>query len=167
MSKCKKCGEVHDPLPSLGFNEPYYYNLLNKVDKKQLAELSSDFCIIKYPEQTDRFIRTYMRMQINDACDDLDYGIWVSVSEKTFNEYKSEFHHNTEGRTYFGRICNDIPDYKETTLGLHVNIVTKPDGSRPEIIPHVADHQLIIDYEQGLTLHEVQERINRINNNAG
>ncbi len=160
--KCPQCGKAHDELPAIGFNEPYYYSILSEPNKTIQTELSSDFCIIKHPEQTDRFIRTYLRIHVNDACENLDYGVWVSVSEKTFNEYESEFKNNTEGKTYFGRIANEIEDYEESTLGLHVNIETRSGGIRPEIIPHESNHVLIKEWEQGISFKEAKKRIDRL-----
>ncbi|WP_394975161.1 DUF2199 domain-containing protein [uncultured Croceitalea sp.] len=60
--KCSTCGEIHDELPALGFISPFYYDILNKKDKKEIAELSSDFCVITHEDQTDRFIRTTLEV---------------------------------------------------------------------------------------------------------
>ena len=148
---------MHDELPALSFLSPDYHNYLSEEDKKEIAELCEDVCIIRHPEQTDRFIRTTMTFQIIDTCEDLDYGIWVSVSKKTFDEYKSNLKNNIEGETYFGRICNEIPEYKESTLGLHVNVVTKANEIRPEIIPHQSEHGLIRNWEKGITISGLKE----------
>ncbi len=160
--KCSTCGEVHDELPALGFSSPIYYDTLNEKDKKEIAELSSDFCIITHEDQTDRFIRTTLTLPINAVCEDLDYGIWVSLSEKNFNEYKSEFKDNIEGKTYFGMISNEIPDYKESTLGLHVNVNTRSDGMRPEVSVHRIEHDLISDLENGISIGEAEKRVERM-----
>lgn len=165
--KCPKCGKEHDQIPAIGFNIPHYYNVLSEQDKNEIAELTSDFCIIRHPEQTDRFIRAYLRMQINDSCEDLDYGIWVSVSEQTFCEYNSEFGDNKEGQTYFGRIANEISDYQESTLGIHVNVETRANGSRPELIPHESEHQLVTEWKQGITLKDAENRVSKLFGNDG
>lgn len=159
--RCERCGEIHDGLPALGFDTPFQYAILNDQDKEEIAEISSDFCIIRHPEQTDRFIRAVMTIQINDACEDLDYGIWVSLSEKSFNNYEENFKKEAEEKTYFGRICNKILDYEESTLGLHVNVNTRNGGIRPEIIPHQSEHQLVIDWENGISIKEAKKRIKR------
>ncbi|WP_159017778.1 DUF2199 domain-containing protein [Algibacter sp. L3A6] len=165
--RCSTCGEVHDELPALGFKTPFHYDILNDKEKTEIVEIDDDFCVIKHPDQTDRFIRTTLRMQINDACEDLDYGIWVSLSEKSFNEYKSEFKDNTDGKTYYGTICNEIPDYEESTLGLHVNVVTKSNGIRPEIIPHKSEHKLISDWKKGILIEDAKNRVEKTIKNVG
>lgn len=164
---CPKCGETHDKLAAIGFDEPHYYSILNEKDKKELAELTADFCTIRHADQTDRFIRTFLRMQINDTCEDLDYGVWVSVSEQTFNDYESEFENNPNGKTYFGMIANEIQDFEESTLGIHVNIETRADGSRPEIVPHKSEHQLIKEWEKGIKIEEAETRVDKLMNNIG
>lgn len=160
--KCSSCGKVHDELPAIAFITPFYYDALNESDKKEIAEISSDFCVITYEDQIDRFIRTTLTIQINDACENLDYGVWVSLSEKSFNEYESEFKNNIEGKTYFGRICSDIIDYDESTLGLHVNVVTRSNGIRPEIVPHENEHKLVLECTKGITLNEALKRIEKM-----
>jgi hypothetical protein len=159
--KCTTCGQVHDGLPALGFETPFQYNALNEKDKSEIAEISDDFCIIYHPDQTDRFIRAVMTIQINDACENLDYGIWVSLSEKSFNDYKTNFKKETEEKTYFGMICNEIPDYEESTLNLHVNVNTRNGGIRPEIVPHENEHKLIVDWEKGILIEEAKKRVER------
>jgi hypothetical protein len=164
---CSSCGQIHQEFPSLGFIAPFHYDILNENDKNESAELSEDFCIIHHPEQTDRFIRTVLSFKVHDTCETLDYGIWVSVSEESFNEYLENFKNETCEPIYFGMICNEIKDYNETTLGLHVNVQVRKDGIRPEILPHQLVHQLIIDWENGITFEDAQKRFQKAMNNVG
>ncbi|MNJ83337.1 hypothetical protein D3C87_07530 [compost metagenome] len=159
---CEICGKTHDELPAIGFDAPIYYHELSDDEKREMAEISDDFCVITHPEQTDRFIRTVLSIPVIGGCEGLDYGIWVSVSEKTFDEYKADFRKDAEPKTYFGMICNELNDYRESTLHLHVNIETRNDGFRPEVIPHQTDHPLISDWENGITLEEAKQRVGKI-----
>lgn len=159
---CSTCGKVHSELPALGFGSPHYYNELNETDKKEIAELTDDFCVITYEGQIDRFIRTTLSIPINHECQELDYGVWVSLSEKSFDEYKAEFNNNVEGKTYFGRISNKIADYDESTLGLHVNVNTRANGKRPYITVHRVEHELISDLENGISMNEAEKRIEKL-----
>ncbi|WP_300661165.1 DUF2199 domain-containing protein [Fluviicola sp.] len=159
---CEICGKMHTKLPAIGFDAPFYYHELSDEEKAEMAEISDDFCVITHPEQTDRFIRTVLSIPVIDGCEELDCGIWVSVSEKTFEEYKSEFKKDSELKTYFGMISNEWNDYEKSTLNLHVNIETRNGNLRREITPHEADHPLISDWENGITLSEAEKRIERI-----
>jgi hypothetical protein len=165
--RCSTCGEIHNELPVLGFKTPLPYDILTDKEKTEIAEIDDNFCVIKHSDQTDRFIRATLKMQINNACENLDYGIWVSLSEKSFNDYKAEFKNNADGKSYFGTICNEIPDYEEKTLGLHVNVNTQSGGIRPEIIPHNAEHKLISDWEKGILIEDAEKRVEKTIKNVG
>lgn len=135
LFNCSVCGLVHEGFPALGFDAPYFYHNLSDTDKEEIAELSDDFCIISHPNQTDHFIRVVLNQKINDFSETLQYGVWVSLSEKSFNDYK-EYYNSTDHLTiYFGYLCNQIPDY-ENTLSIRTNVQTAAGNNRPEIFPH-------------------------------
>ena len=146
---------------------PFHFDILSEREKNEIAEISEDFCIIHYPEQTDRFIRTIFSIPVHDTCETFDYGIWVSLSQESFEDYQNNFKIETIERTYFGMICNEIIDYSVTTLGLHVNVQVRKGGIRPEILPHQAGHQLIKDWENGISIEEAEKRIEKAINNIG
>lgn len=156
---CASCGMEHSDWPALGFMAPIHYDALNPSQRDAMAKLSSDFCVIRYPEQTDRFIRTTLTVPVLEACVGLDYGIWASLSEKSYSEYQAEYGNNVEGKTYFGTICNQIPGYDVSTLGLHVDVVTRGDGFRPCLAVHHVDHPLVHDLTHGISFEEAKRRI--------
>jgi hypothetical protein len=55
--KCSKCGEEHEGWPALTFKAPQQYQDLSEEEKSHIATLSDDFCVIRYSDQVDRFIR--------------------------------------------------------------------------------------------------------------
>lgn len=115
MYTCTSCGENHEEMPAIGFTAPDPYNQLSEEERiAYQAECDSDFCIIRYPDQTDRFIRAVLPIPIIGHQETLEYGVWVSVSEKSFNDYQSHFHDNPENVVYFGMICNRCPLMKPT-----------------------------------------------------
>lgn len=76
MHTCTSCGEKHEDMPATGFTAPYPYNQLSEEERiAYQAECDSDFCIIRYSDQTDRFIRAALPIPIighqerwNTAC---------------------------------------------------------------------------------------------------
>jgi len=163
--RCTSCGQIHQNLPAIGFSAPFHYTSLSESQRKEIATLTSDFCIISYGDQTDRFIRTVLTIPITDYCEDLDYGLWVSVSEKTFDTYKASYLEDCKENVYFGMVCNEISDYKVSTLNLHVNVNTRNGNIRPEIIPHVCEHDLGKDFENGISYETALKRIDKAFNN--
>ena len=84
--------------------------------------------------------------------------MWVSVSEASFNDYRAHFDDDHEA-TYFGMICNRIMGYEPSTMFLHCNVNTQPDGRRPFIVPHQAEHPLVCDYTHGIRYAEARARV--------
>jgi hypothetical protein len=161
---CSKCGQEHEGRPALGFNSPHPYNSLSQNDKNSIATLSDDFCTIVYDDQTDRFIRGVIHLQVKDDCETLDYGVWVSLSENSFNDYKENFHNESHAVTYFGYICNNLTGYNDT-MSIKANVVTR-GKTRPEIIPHddQMENEFVKDYYGGIDKRTAEERIRQLLN---
>ncbi len=157
---CSVCGEEHDDMPALTFSSPHYYHILSDGDKAVMATLTEDGCIIEHETQTDRFIRVGLRLPIIDSEETLEYGVWVSLSEKSFEYYMDNFGEDIEGTTFFGYLCNQIPGY-EQTLSIKANVVCGPKGLRSQIFLHddQQDNLLVVDSIHGITQEEADKRI--------
>lgn len=162
---CSICGKEHEDWPALSYQAPLYYDQLSDEEKLNNAELDADFCVIRDPDQTNRFIRGTLTQKVVDHCENLEYGLWVSLSEKSFDDYKNNFDNNHEAG-YFGWLSNNLPDYQFES-SVPTNVITRPDGLRPEIIPHESfDHPFVRDYYNGITKAEAERRISAIFNRA-
>jgi hypothetical protein len=156
---CSNCGKEHNEWPALTYKSPSNYDRLSEEDKQNIAELDSDFCIIRHHDQTDRFIRCTLTQKVIDHCDDLDYGLWVSLSEKSFQDYSDNYNNENHETKYFGWLCNEIPDY-EFMESIPTTVFTRKGNQRPEIIPHEDfDHPFVRDYCIGITKIEAEKRI--------
>lgn len=156
---CPCCGETHDAWPALAFRAPDSYVQLSAEEKETIAFLNSDFCVIEYPDQTDRFIRVVMTQKVNEHCSNLEYGIWVSLSEKNFNDYNDNFDNPEHEVQYFGWLSNKLPDYTYKDY-IPCRVHTRPNGQRPEVIPHPEhEHPFVQDYYAGISKAEAELRI--------
>lgn len=156
---CSCCGKEHTEWPALTFNSPDNYYILSQEDKDTIAKIDSDFCVITHPDQTDRFIRCILIQKVNDHCEDLEYGLWVSLSEKSFKDYSDNYNNENYEATYFGWLCNDIHEYRFSE-NIPTTVYTKAGNQRPEIIPHKNfDHPFVYDYYNGITKDEAENRI--------
>ncbi|MBK9985291.1 MAG: DUF2199 domain-containing protein [Saprospiraceae bacterium] len=160
--KCSICGAVHNDWPALTFDSPSNYNELTQEEKNDLASLNSDFCVISYPDQTDRFIRVVMFQKVIDHPEPLHYGVWASLSEASFSDYEANFEDNAHLATYFGYLCNNIPGYNGT-LSIRSNVQQIKGNTRPELIPHAdqMEHSFVRDYYIGISIQEAEKRIHR------
>ena len=156
---CSVCGQEHEEWPALAYSSPTNYNGLTEDEKQNIAELKSDFCIIRYPDQTDRFIRCTLTQKVIDYCEDLQYGLWVSLSEKSFQDYSDNFNNENHVTRYFGWLSNQLPGYDNMTE-IPTTVFTREGNQRPDIVPHKDfDHQFVTDYYRGITKQEAQRRI--------
>ena len=125
----------------------------------RLGKLNSDLCTITGPDQDDRFIRCTMHQKVQDHTEDLDYGVWVSLSESSFNDYDAHYKDDEHEAMYFGWLCSSIPPYDDT-LSIPTTVHTQKDGCRPLIVPHQDhDHPLVRDFYQGISLSEAIHRV--------
>jgi len=162
---CTCCGKEHTDWPALAYDSPMYYAELSEEDKQKIATLSSDFCVITRPDQTDRFIRCTLSQKIIGDCQTLEYGLWSSLSEKSYQDYTDNYDNNDHEATYFGWISNQLPGYTYDD-SIPANIITRKNGGRPEIVPHESfDHPFVRDYYNGITKAEAERRIHNTFNN--
>ncbi|GGK83149.1 DUF2199 domain-containing protein [Rufibacter glacialis] len=156
---CADCGQEHENWPALTYTSPKHYNDLSEEEKETKGWLEGDFCTITHENDIDRFIRVVMTIPVNDHCENLDYGLWVSVSEKTFHDYQEHYHDEQYETSYFGYVCNNLLGYEET---LHVpsTVVTQIENRRPLVFPFEDfEHPLVKDFYHGISKEEAEKRI--------
>jgi len=159
---CSSCGKEHESWPALAYDSPSNYNSLSQSEKEVIAEIDSDFCVITYPDQTDRFIRCTLTQKVIDHCEDLEYGLWVSLSEKSFKDYLDNFNNENHETSYFGWLSSNLPDY-DFFESVPTTVFTRTGNDRPEIIPNKDfDHPFVTDYYNGISRREAERRITEI-----
>ena len=156
---CSSCGMEHEDWLALAHYSPDSYHDLSEEEREHMAELDSDFCIIRYPDQTDRFIRCTLTQKVTDHCENLEYGFWTSVNEKSFQDYSANFNNEAHVTKYSGWLSSQLLDY-DNKEPIPVTVYTRPDGRRPEVVPSKDfDHPFVRDYYNGITKKEAERRI--------
>lgn len=157
---CDCCGKEHESWPAITYNAPNSYSNLSTQEKEEIAVIDQDFCVIKYADDhIDRFIRVVFIQKVNDHCENLEYGFWVSLSETSFKDYLENFDNENHETQYFGWLSNYIPQYQFEN-SIPTTVVTKSGNDRPEIFPHNDfDHPFVKDFYNGITKEEAEKRI--------
>ena len=157
---CDCCGKEHESWPAITYNAPNSYSNLSSEEKEEIAVIDQDFCVIKYADDhIDRFIRVVFIQKVNDHCENLEYGFWVSLSETSFKDYLENFDNENHETQYFGWLSNYIPQY-DFSNSIPTTVVTKSGNDRPEIFPHNdVDHPFVKDFYNGITKEEAEKRI--------
>ncbi|MCZ2076111.1 MAG: DUF2199 domain-containing protein [Bryobacterales bacterium] len=152
---CSRCGKRHEGAPSFAFGAPMYYDELSEAEKQSIARLSDDLCEIRHPENTDYFARVLLEIPIHGVSEPFLWGVWVSLSQESFERYTSNWAHHDESDCYFGWFSNRLPYYPDT-VNLKTSVRPRNGGVRPYLELHACEHPLAIHFREGLTVQEAQ-----------
>jgi hypothetical protein len=160
---CSCCGKVHEGSPSFSFDAPWQYSSLSEEQKASMGRLSSDFCTITDGDETDYFIRTILEIPIHGVAEPFTWGVWVSLSERSFRRYVETYDDPVEGEGFFGWVCNKLPVYSYENA-LATDVVVQTGGLRPKLHLHhgsADDEQIVIDQLNGISVARAQELAER------
>ena len=151
--KCSCCGVEQIGLPmALAYAEPHNWRgIQNKIMEK--SYLSKDFCIISHQDgDVERYIRCVLPFKIIDFYEQFEFGIWMSVSERSMMLYNDGFKSGEYAEPdCFGFLMHSLPGYDET-WALECTVVFEPGNQRPSVYLNKTDHSLYHDQRNGLSL---------------
>ena len=142
---CAGCGERHEGLPyDVGFDAP---NIA--TGDLPRATLTPDTCIL----DEHRFVRGVLQIPIVGGPGPLNYGVWVTLSEKSFAEFIA---HGRLTRCYldgpyFGWLWSAIGQWPDT-MRLKTNVRPQPPPLRPLIELQPTDHPLAVAQREGISI---------------
>lgn len=151
--RCATCGEIHEGLPDLAFDAPFYYSGIPQEERATRTLLSRDLCVI---DDEDCFVRGNLEIPIQGSTDAFAWGVWVTLSRTNFERYVEFFEKDPppgEG-PYFGWLSNRIPEYPDT-LNLKTLVHLRPGGRRPSIQLEPTDHPLAVHQREGVVLEDL------------
>lgn len=157
--KCRTCGAIHEGSPSFAFESPRQYASLSVEQKATIAKISSDLCTITHGESTDYFIRAVLEVPIHGLSEPFLWGVWVSLSEKSFRRYVDTYDKPVKGDGFFGWVCN-IPRAYPSAHSRAADVNVQLEGQRPKVILHRNDpehDQWVLDQVNGISFARAQE----------
>jgi hypothetical protein len=158
--KCRQCSNIHEGSPSFAFHAPWHYATLSDEDKPN-AELNSDTCIIRHDEGIARFIRTVLEIPIDGVDEPFTWGVWVSLSEKSFDRYLETWDAPDESDSYFGWLSNRLPYYADT-INLKARVRPRRGGLRPYLELESNGHLLAEHLYAGISIQQAQDIAERV-----
>lgn len=84
------------------------------------------------------------------------WGVWVSLSEQSFNHYVETWDEPDTSKGYFGWFCSELP-YYESTYSLATDVNPHSEGSRPTLCLHETEHELYHDFINGISIEKAQK----------
>ena len=157
--KCTCCGDIHEGSPSVAFRMPDQYACLSEEQRAEMGRISSDFCTITDEEGTDCFIRAMLEVPILGVEEPFLWGVWVSLSEKSFRLYVETYDEPVEGDGFFGWVCNAIPAYPFEG-SRPADVFVQLGGQRPKVVLHRGDPEndpLVTDQVHGISVARAQQ----------
>ncbi|MDR0228906.1 MAG: DUF2199 domain-containing protein, partial [Flavobacteriaceae bacterium] len=150
--------------PALVFRAPDPYLALSEEEQAN-AELTKEICCIEEGEETQWYLRGVLTQYVYDACQYLDYGVWVSVSEASMKDYYEHYEDKEYKTTYFGWLVTNLPNYPaNTSFGLPTNVEVDNSKGIPTILPHQGDSIFIKEFYEGISTEEALHRIDALLN---
>ncbi len=153
--RCGTCGAWHIGLPlDYGCDRPFAYEQLSQEERER-AFLSSDICVVE--EREWYFLRGVIEIPIVGFQDHFRWGVWVSVSDKSFKICMDHWDDpESESRPpLFGWLQSRLPLYPGT-LNLKTNVHLRHE-LRPGIELGPTEHPLAVEQRNGIPLSRVQE----------
>jgi len=158
---CVDCGEVHHGSPSFSYEYPTFYYDVPEQDRANRIIASDDLCRIS-PALDDPdgtvfyFLRVTLSIPIIGAHDPFTWGVWVSQSKASFDQYLDSVSQDQSGLASFGWLAVTLPYYSSSApeaplVNLECNVPWGNKGQRPDIILWDSNHPLAVDQRNGIT----------------
>jgi hypothetical protein len=159
--RCSTCGQWHDgPSLDVGFSEPLYVHELSPDDRAAQVTGTGDFRVWNSNQGTHYFVRGVIEIPVHGIDDGFCYGVWASLSADSYARATAAYDANEAAGPLFGWLSNRLPGYPET-LHLKTNVSVRPD-QKPSIVLHRADHPLVREQREGMSLRRVQQLVEAV-----
>ena len=157
--KCSSCDEIHEGSPSVGYKMPDQYASLSDQQKASMGTLSPDFCTITHEEGTDYFVRAILEIPIHGVEEPFLWGVWVSLSKKSYQRYWDTYDNPVEGDGFFGWVCNTPKEYP-TDAVRPADVRVQFGRQRPKVVLHRSECEhdpMVIDQVNGISVARAQQ----------
>ncbi len=138
---------------------PDQFARLSEEQRATMGTISSDFCTITHEEGVNYFIRAVLEVPIHGIEEPFLWGVWVSLSEKSFTHYAETYDAPVDGDGFFGWVCNSLPTYPYEGSRA-ADVVVQLGGQRPKVVLHRGDPEddpLVIDQVNGISVLRAQQ----------
>lgn len=148
--RCRSCGEWHVGLPAFHFDGPAQLGVVPAEERDARVELTDDGCVLDL-DGRHYFVRGQLEIPVRDSDDHFLWSVWLSLSETSFARFAALFDDPAReaGETFFGWLCNVLPDYPDTMF-LKTRVHVRPYPLRPRVELEPTDHPLAVDQREGM-----------------
>lgn len=152
---CSCCGKTHEGSPSFGFKYPEPW-IGQPEEVKEKGKVSDDLCHYEDEDGMHYFARVILEIPIHGVEEPFMWGVWVSLSQQSYEHYIETWDNPDKDRAYFGWFCSRLPYYKNT-LSLATDVLHTGIGQRPHLHLHESEHELYKDFINGISIEKAQK----------
>ena len=129
---------------------------LSEEEIKTRSSCNLDICVV---DDQYYFVRGVIKIPIIGFSEDnFRWGVWVSLSKKSFEEVMELWDKDPAGHgPYFGWLNNHLELYSPSTSSLKTRVHLQSNNLRPRIELEPTDHPLAVEQRNGITIERVQE----------
>jgi len=159
---CNTCGESHGGAPSFSYPAPAQYFFVPEGEREERVKLTDDVCTITNPagkedQAIECFIRATIEIPIVGCSENITWGVWVSQSLESFEDYVLSFDQDQTGMSSFGWLIVTLPTYasenpEEDFQYLACDVHWGNAQNRPTLVVRECDHPLYHDQRNGISL---------------
>ena len=153
--RCQTCGELHKGMPGFDAAAPLSYYAIPEPDRASRCALGTNDCVI---DRTSFFVLGCLEIPVHDADEPLIWGVWISLSELSFEAWLEVFEHEHRSHVgpFFGWLNAWLKPYPDT-MNLKSRVHLRDHGLRPTIELEPTDHPLAVDQRNGISVGRVAE----------
>jgi len=142
-------------MPGFAADAPLNYYAIPETERATRCELGSDDCVI---DRNSFFVRGCLEIPVRGETDPLIWGVWVSLSERSFLTWQEVFDqpHRSHVGPFFGWLNAWLKPYPET-MNLKTRVHLRDHGQRPWIELEPTDHPLAVEQRNGISVDRVAE----------
>jgi len=163
---CSECGERHSGAPSFSERYPTYFFDVPENERGSRIKFDSDLCVIQPEHGSDDepiyCIRTILEIPILDSDSVFTWGVWVSQSKDSFEQYVTSYETDQSEYVSFGWLAVTMapycrPEQSEALEHLECDVSWGGIDQRPKIQLLENDHPLFFDQKDGITKQRAAE----------
>ena len=153
--KCAECDEVHEGVPTFGAEAPFSYYAIPENERGLRCDIGSDACVI---DGKEFYVRGCLEIPVHGEKDPFVWGVWVSLSERSFKEWIKNFDKDRRSDIgpFFGWLNACLRPYPDS-INLKTNVHFRDHGIRPYIELEPTEHPLAMEQREGISIPRLAE----------
>src|SRR4051812_9652629 len=157
--RCATCGVWHEGVP-LDFAVALPELGIPADERSERVWTDGDFCVV---DGKELFVRGCLEIPVLDAPGPLVYGVWTSLSEKSFRRAQELANTSVapDEPAWFGWFANSLSGYPDTLL-LKSLVHPRSGGLRPTVELEPTDHPLAVEQRDGITAERLVDIVERL-----